>query len=189
MTSPIAEIVQDENEGSRFVVLFSQISRFRFSTRLITHAHARRRAPARPKRRASIMVPICCETDKLTKAGPLSVAVPTPHPFQSRSLIQSYHRAQTHPESRRHPPRHARAVVSLARCPAPIPWRLRRGCRVPGSMRVPKIVVAQMHAVFRRDDSLVVVEGHRTQGPADIVRAARRTGEVCTMTQSASRLL
>lgn len=50
-------------------------------------------------------------------------------------------------------------------------------------MRVPKIVVAQMHAAFRSDDSLVVVERHRTQGPADIVRAARRTGEVCTMTQ------
>ena len=56
-------------------------------------------------------------------------------------------------------------------------------------MRVPKIVVAQMHAAFRSDDSLVVVERHRTQGPADIVRAARRTGGVCTMTQSASRLL
>ena len=187
MTSPIAEIVQDENEGSRFVVLFCQISRFRFSTRLITHAHARRRAPAHPERRAS-WCPSAAKPINLLRLAPFRGGA-NPTPFQSRSLIQSYHRAQTHPESRRHPPRHARAVVSLARCPAPIPWRLRRGCRVPGSMRVPKIVVAQMHAVFRRDDSLVVVEGHRTQGPADIVRAARRTGEVCTMTQSASRLL
>ena len=95
MTSPIAEIVQDENEGSRFVVLFCQISRFRFSTRLITHAHARRRAPAHPERRAS-WCPSAAKPINLLRLAPFRGGA-NPTPFQSRSLIQSYHRAQTHP--------------------------------------------------------------------------------------------
>ena len=142
----------------------------------IDYPRPRSKAGTSSSRTSRLMVPICCETNKLTKAGPFPWrcqphTLPIPEPNTILSPCPDPPRVPAAPAP-------TRTRRCLARCPAPIPWRPHWGCRVPGSMRVPKIVVAQMHAAFRRDDSLVAVERHRMQGPAEIVRAARRTGNV-----------